>query len=568
MRKSLVLVLAAVLILGLASVSLAKVLDPKVEPGQIGKYGGTFVDYSINDPKTFNLVTAKETSSTGVLSLLVFEGLTEVNYETMEIEPALAKSWKFSDGGKVCTFQLRRGVTWQDGQPFTADDVVFSYQMYFDPAVGSSTRDVFMIDGQLPQVKKIDTYTVQFILPKPFAPFLVNASAEILPKHKLEKAYKEGKLTETWGINTPVKEIVGTGPWRLADFKPGQRLVYTRNPNYWRVDKAGHTLPYLTRYIIEIVPNLETASLKFRSGELSAYEVRGEEYRLYKQGEKQGNYTVYNGGPTYATLFLVFNQNPNVTKEPKLSWFTNVKFRQALAYAIDKKTMIETIYDGNAVPQWAAISPAQKYYSNPKVKEYPYDLKKAQAVLAEAGFKKDAQGVLRDPKGNAVEFVINTNSGNSVRERALNIISEDFKKLGIKAIAQPMDFNKLVENLTTPNPWDAILIGLTGTYDPNGSSNTFGSWGGLHMWWPRQKEPATQWEARIDELMRQGAVTMEPSERRKIYFEVQDILAEQVPMIYTVTPTYLGAIRNTFGNAKVNAAGGYAWNSWQLFIKK
>ncbi len=414
MKKWWALGLAVLLIAATSAAALAKVENPKVVKGDIGKYGGTFIDYIESDPKTFNYVLSKDNTSTGVTRLLMFEGLTEMNYWTGEFEPGLAEKWEFSKDGKTWTFELRKGVTWSDGKPFTADDVIFSFQLYFDKENASSTRDVFTIDGQQPQVKKIDDYTVQLVLPKPFAPMLGNMTAPMLPKHKLEAAYKAGRFTTTWGVNAPVKDIVGTGPWVLADYKPGQRIVYTRNPRYWRVDEKGNQLPYMQRLILQIVPNAETASLKFKAGELSGYTVRPEEYRLYKQGERNGNYTVLDGGPDSGTLFLVLNQNPNTVKAPKLSWFTNVKFRQALAHAIDKQTMIDSLYDGLAEPQWAAISVADKLFSNKNVKKYQYDLKKAAEILESAGFKKGADGVLKDPKGNPVEFDLATNSNNTV----------------------------------------------------------------------------------------------------------------------------------------------------------
>lgn len=567
MKKWWALGLAVLLIAATSAAALAKVENPKVVKGDIGKYGGTFIDYIESDPKTFNYVLAKDNTSSGVTRLLMFEGLTEMNYWTGEFEPGLAEKWEFSKDGKTWTFELRKGVTWSDGKPFTADDVIFSFQLYFDKENASSTRDVFTIDGQLPQVKKIDDYTVQLVLPKPFAPMLGNMTAPMLPKHKLEAAYKAGKFTTTWGVNAPVKDIVGTGPWVLADYKPGQRIVYTRNPRYWRVDEKGNQLPYMQRLILQIVPNAETASLKFKAGELSGYTVRPEEYRLYKQGERNGNYTVLDGGPDSGTLFLVLNQNPNTVKAPKLSWFTNVKFRQALAHAIDKQTMIDSLYDGLAEPQWAAISVADKLFSNKNVKKYQYDLKKAAEILESAGFKKGADGVLKDPKGNPVEFDLATNSNNTVRVRAANLMKEDFGKLGIKVNFQPIAFNKLLEQLLTTFDWDAIVIGLTGTFDPNGGANTWTSKGGLHMWYPREPKPQTAWEARLDELFEQGAITLDQKERKKIYDEYQQIVSEEVPMIYTVNQKQFAALRNSIGNVRYNARGGYFWNSYQIYIK-
>ncbi|MBI5875989.1 MAG: ABC transporter substrate-binding protein, partial [Deltaproteobacteria bacterium] len=274
------------------------------------KYGGSFIEDTISDPKSFNPVIAKETSTTAVTGY-IFEGLTQMNPFTTEIEPHLAKSWEFSKDGKVWTFYLRDDVKWSDGKPFTADDVVFTYnQLYYNKSIPADARDILTIEGKEIKIEKVDNLTVRFTLPKPFAPLLFAMGFDILPKHVLEPVVKAGKFNSHWGVNTLPEQIVGTGPFLLSEYVPSQRVVMKKNPNYWRKDKKGNKLPYLDNIVMLIVPDQNSSLLKFQAGETDMLSMRREDYVVLKPQEAKGNFTIYNAGPTLSTTFLIFNQNP------------------------------------------------------------------------------------------------------------------------------------------------------------------------------------------------------------------------------------------------------------------
>ena len=213
------------------SVSFKK-LDPESFSPTAGTEGGTLYFILNGDPKTLNPALAQETTSTAVIGDL-FSGLTRLNLKTMEVKPDLALRWEVSEDGRVWTFYLRRDVRWSDGTPFTADDVVFTFnEIYYNDSIPTPTRDILTVKGKKIKVEKIDRYTVRFTLPEPFAPFLNALSAEILPKHKLEKFVREGTFNTAWNVNTDPSEIVGTGPWVIKEYVKGQRGVYLRNPYY------------------------------------------------------------------------------------------------------------------------------------------------------------------------------------------------------------------------------------------------------------------------------------------------------------------------------------------------
>jgi peptide/nickel transport system substrate-binding protein len=547
--------------------SLPGLPNPKVMVGEIGRYGGTFLDAQVSDPRTFNPILAQETTSTGPLGSL-FDGLVEDNGETTQTEPALAESWTVSKDGRTWTFVLRQGLQWSDGAPLTADDVLFTFRVIYDKRIPNSLADVLTVAGKPIDVTKVDSRTVRFHTAEPFGPFLRSIGIPILPRHKLLPAYEAGRFTQTWGVNTPPRELVGSGPYIMTEYRPAQRIVYVRNPHYWKVDMAGHRLPYIDRIILTIVPDQNALRLLFQAGQTDSYAVRPREYAEFKRGEKAGHYTVYDGGPTFGTEFLTFNENPRSGLPAyKLKWFQTQKFRQAVSYAIDRRAIINEVYAGHAIPQYGPESPADKFFYNPHVMKYPYNPAKALELLAESGFRKGPDGVLRDSEGHPVQFVISTNADNPDRVAIANIIRQDLARLGMQVILAPEAFNTLVNKLVESYQWEAVVLGLTGGIDPHNGQNVWKSSGSLHMWNPKQAHPATRWEAEVDRYFNLAATTVDQNRRRDYYFKYQEIIAEEVPVIYTAIPNAYVAVRNKFGNIHFTAFGGPFWNFPVIFIK-
>ncbi len=528
---------------------------------EIGNHGGSITIAQLSDPKSFNIMIAQETTTTDVLQY-TFEGLTATHGITTEVIPALAESWEVAGDKKTWTFKLRRNVQWFDGQPFTADDVTFTFNnVIYNPAITSSSKDALTIEGEQFAVEKIDDHTVRITTPVPYAPFLTQVGVPILPRHALEDAVSAGRFNETWGINTPPDQIIGTGPFKISQFLPAQMVVLERNSRYWKKDSAGNSLPYLDEIRMVIVPNQEVILLKFHAGELDVIGVRGQDYPILKPMERKNNFTIMNDGPAFGTNFVAFNQNPGKgdSGKPfldpiKLAWFKDVRFRRAVAHAIDKETIINNVMNGLGYPQIAAMSPAAMTFYNPDVPTYEYDLDMSRSLLADAGYKdRDGDGILEDPQGNTISFDLITNSGNSTRENMGLIIQADLKKVGIEVNFAPMDFNTLVTRLNKSYDWEALLLGLTGGTEPESGRNVWVSSGSLHLWHPQQKTPQTDWEAAIDSLFNAGVQELDLERRKEIYRHWQTIVAEQVPIIYTSLPAYVTAVRNTIGNAKPTA---------------
>jgi peptide/nickel transport system substrate-binding protein len=523
--------------------------------------GRRLVTATLSDPKTFNPVLVTDAASSGALSPL-FEGLVKTNPKTTRIEPELAESWEWSEDGKVCTFKLRRDVRWHDGKPLTAADVAFTFDAIYDDRVPNSSRFSLSVDGQRIATEVVDEQTIRFHLPRPFAPFLSAVGVPIIPEHILGEALAQGTFTHTWGIDTPPEQLVGTGPYRMRRYAAAQLIEYDRNPDYWMRDAEGRRLPYLEGQVVLIVPEQNAISLKFLAGQTYYYNPRPEEVADLQDRATELGITVAEVGSDTGDLFLSLNRNPrhyalpgtdsaapDGPHDPRLDWFTDRRFLRALAHAVDKRGMVDTIFYGFGEPAVSFISPENKLFYNPDLKDYEYDLALAGHLLDEAGYRdRDGDGWREDERGNRIEFGLITNAGNALRERMCSILRDDFEKLGIKINYRPLTFTALVERLNVNFDWDAVLIGFTGTIEPNNGANFLRSSGNLHLWNPAQKTPATPWEAEIDRLLDAGSAELDVEKRRVIYWRIQEILHDELPFIETVRQRVATAYRNTLLN--------------------
>lgn len=535
-----------------------------------GKYGGRFTDASVTDPKSFNPILANETTSTDLLAL-VFDGLVSRNPETLQIEPNLADSWEESPDHLKWTFKLRKGVRWSDGQPFTADDVVFTFDVIYDPDVPTAARDVLTFSGKPLKYKKIDDLTVEFELPTVVGPFLDLIGNSILPKHKLYDAWKAKQFNNQWSLSTPPSDIVGTGPFTIESYVSGQKLVYKRNPYYWRVSADNKQLPFLDGGVTLIVPDLNTAFLKFKANETDYSSIRSEDWKSIQEGAAAGNYKCLMGGPVWGFTYMSFNVNPAASKVPdyKRAWFNKKEFRQAVSFAINRDRIVSSVFRGIGRPLYSPISQANKVFFNDKLKPFPYDNARSAALLASIGLtKKNADGYLVDDAGHVVEFTLNTGSGNNIALQLCTAIQDDLKKVGIKVIIAPIDFNLLVEKMRKTYDWEANMLGLTGGVEPYNGRNFWASSGQSHTWYPKQPKPATPWEAEVDGIFDKAGKEPDEKKRKELYDRFQEIIYEQQPVIFLASQDALYAVRNRLTNVRPNPLARIGrWNA-QEFSEK
>jgi peptide/nickel transport system substrate-binding protein len=540
----------------------------------------------LSEPKTFNYLISTE--SPNVFGF-IYEGLITENGLTGEIESALAESWEVSEDAQRVVLTLREELQWSDGEPLTADDVVFTYNdLYFNEEIPSSIRDVLRIGeaGGLPTVRKLDQRRVEVTSPEPFAPLLRNMSLAILPAHSLRELVttknSEGEplFVSALGTDTNLAEIVGSGPYQLDSYTPSQRIVFRRNPHYWRQDSQGNPQPYIERIVWQIVESTDNALVQFRSGGLDLLGLQPDYFSLLKREERRGSFTIYEGGSAPGTNFIAFNLNQATRNgvplvDPiKSRWFNTVEFRQAIAHAIDRQSMINNTFQGLGQPQNSPISVQSPYFisSEEGLPVYDFDLEQSRELLLSAGFQYNASGQLLDAEGNRVRFTMITNSGNKVREAMGAQIKQDLSQIGIQVDFAPLAFNTLLNKLNSSLDWECYLLGLTGGVEPNGGANVWLTDGRSHRFNqaaqpgqpPIEGRVVSEWEQQIEQLYIRGAQTVDEAERRAIYAESQIITQQYLPFIYLVNPLTLTAVRDRIQNVKFSALGGALWNIYEL----
>ena len=431
-----------------------------------GHAGGRLAVALRSEPKTLNPALAEDEPSREVIRCLSAD-LIHINRLSLKTEPALAKSWHVSRDGKQYTLELRRGVRFSDGQPFNADDVIFSFQVYLDEKVDSSQRDLLVVGGKPITVVKVDDYTVRFELAQPYAAAerLFDGVA-ILPKHLLEKAYHDGTFSQAWNLSMPPGQFAGLGPFRLKEYVPGQRVVLERNPYYWKADRAGGGLPYLDEVVFSFVPSEDAQVIRFQSGEADVLSrFSADNFAVLQKQQLAKGYHLYDLGAGLEYNFLFFNLNdlgaknlPDIAK--KQAWFQDLRFRQAVSAAIDREGIVRLVYAGRATPLWNQGTPGNKLWDDPAIPHPARSLEHARELLKSAGFSWNKDGALLDARGAPVEFSILTSSSNAQRMKMATIIQDDLSQLGMKVHVVSLEFRAMVDRLQNSFNYEAAVMGL------------------------------------------------------------------------------------------------------------
>lgn len=563
--------------------------------GEPGIYGGQLVMAQPNDMQKFNVITADDVASLDVLWYHVFRCLVDYRNggDNPDYDLGLCTKWEVTPDAKEWTFYLRKGVRWSDGQPFNADDVVFSYDVVRDQIHEGNNRvqtpiaDIFN-EGKdasgktlYPELQKLDDYTVKFKLHQPNGAFLDNVfNLWLIPKHKWEQVWRDGKFNEAMGITEDPGNVVGLGPYRIKERTAGQRIVLERNPYFWKVDKTGQRLPYLDRIIFIITKDFNTITAKFEAGEIDVMDrVRAEEFSHIKRMESP-DVKVEDIGVSLDTYWLTLNQNTGVnpkTGKPfievwKQKLYRDQKFRQAISYAIDREGLANTVFAGRAVPLYSITTPGDKAWYSDDVMKYPYNKDLARQMLAELGLKdSNGDGFLEDGEGHTVEIVLNPNAGNSQRVSTAAFLVKNLQDVGIKCTSNPLDFSLISQMLSATFNFDAIVLGWRSGVPPGPANvkNTLLSSGQNHAFFPQQKAPSTEWEARLDELVKKIDETADQAQRKQMFAEVQRIWSEQMAEINLVSERVAIAYKNKFGNASPTPLPPrFTWNSEELYIKR
>jgi peptide/nickel transport system substrate-binding protein len=502
--------------------------------------GGTLVASLRSEPRSFNRLTSRD-YATDLFAMLTQGRLVRVNRATEEVEPWLAESWETSPDGLTYTLRLREGLRWSDGTPFTSDDVVFTFEAMYDPRNASVLNSSMRVDGRPLAVTAPDAHTVVVTYPAPFGPGIrLLDNLTIAPRHLLGEAAAAGTLGQAWTAATPAGELAGMGPFMLSRYEPGQRLVFDKNPRYWRRDDSGGPLPYLDRLVLDIVPDQNAELLRLESGQIDMLQqhLRPEDLSSVRRLAQDGRLQLLELGVGLDPDAFFFNLRPaKWASDPRGAWMPRAEFRQAISHAVDRESFANSVFLGAAVPVHGPITPGNRTWFSPNVPRYGYDPARARQLLEGLGLvPKGGEGWMADAAGTRARFSVLTYRGNTQLERGAEILREDLRAIGVEMDIVPLEVNALIQRLLAGD-FDAIYFSLSATdTDPAMNKDFWLSSGSAHIWHIGQASPATEWEREIDQLMTRQAASLDHDERVRLFEEVQRIFAGQLPVIYFVTP--------------------------------
>jgi peptide/nickel transport system substrate-binding protein len=508
--------------------------------------GGNAVASTRTDPRSFNRLVHSQIA-TEIVSLLTQGRLVRIDRVTQELEPWLAERWDVSADHLTFTLTLREGLVWSDGTPFTSADVVFTFDALYDPRTQSTLASALRPGGQPLTVTAPDARTVVIGFHSVFAPGIrILDNLPMFPKHKLEGALAAGAFGNAWTADTPTSELVSIGPFSLTEYVPAQRMVFDRNPSYWRKDARGVQLPYLDKLTIELVPSQDTEVVRLQTGQTDFMQqsLRASDLATLRPLELEGRLQVQELGVSPEADAFVFNLRPEKwTKDPREPWMNRKEFRQALSHAVDREAFSDAVFLGTAVPIHGPITPGNKEWFWPSVPRYEFSREKAKALLEGLGLiNRDQDEWLEDAQGKEARFTALVFSGNSVVERSATVVREDLRQVGVAVDLVPLEPNAIYQRLVAGD-FDAAFVQFTGNSgDPAGVKDFWLSSGSAHLWNIGQKTPATDWEQEIDALIARQSATLDMAERKRLFNDVQRLFAENLPILYFAAPrVYIAA---------------------------
>jgi len=537
---------------------------------EIGTYGGVLNLALAADPDGFCPALSNSGYSLEVMSY-IYEGLITTNPATLEYEPNLAESWTVSEDGLQWTFKLQPDLIFSDSVPLTADDVVFTFNdVIYNDQLNSPLNYNFRVNNKKIVVSKVDSLTVKFSLPEPFAPFLTIAGVSIMPKHKYETAALDGSLESALSNGAAPEDVVGTGPFRLKKVELGERIVLERNPLYRKFDMAGNRLPYLDEINLLIIKEPNIQMMKFKAGELDQLVVQGEHYPMLKPAEQSHNLRLYRTGPRWYNSFFQFNQNNQLNEDgvpyldpKKQEWFRTKEFRQAAAYAVNYEEIINIAYNGLAQLPGGVWEPHKGKFNSPEARLYNYDTAMADSLYESIGMiDRDGDGFREDSDGVPVEFTLSTSAGVKLIEDIYSMVRKDFEEVGIKMNLQFLEFNTLINRTTDTYDWEVVAFASGGIMDPHfGMSGMscktnryrinplrYDGQGGSEI-----EKFDRDYELRIHDIFVEAASEMDESRRIELYQEWQNIYQEEALSIYMPLKEVILGQQNHFGNVQLTS---------------
>ncbi|MFC1501203.1 ABC transporter substrate-binding protein [Elusimicrobiota bacterium] len=489
--------------------------------------GDIYVAASIGDATYLNPVLAADSASNDINSL-VYNGLVKYDKD-LNLVGDLARYWSISEDGTVIRFILRNDAKWHDGKPFTSDDVKFTYEKLVDPEVRTPYSSDFLI---IKEMQILGPYTVRIVYKKPLASSLESWGIGIIPKH----IFEEGDFNK----NPANRKPIGTGPYVFKEWNTDEKIVLEANPSYFEGK------PLIDRYIYRIVPDQSVQFLELRNQSIDQMGLTPDQWNAYPVFFKNYNKFKY---PSFSFTYLGFNLT--------MPLFSEKKFRQAIAHAIDKEEIINGVLLGMGKVASGPFPP-QSWAYNHSVKDYEYDIDKSLDLLEELGWEDSNNDGYLDKDGVLLEFTILTNQGNKMRSMTAEIIQEQLKKIGVKVNVRIIEWSALVHQFIDKKKFEALVMGWGLARDPD----QYSLWHTSQMG-EGQYNFISYSNPDIDWLLYSGRSTLDKDERIKTYNSIHRIMARDLPCIFLYYPNALPVVHKRFIGPEVSAAGiGWNFNEW------
>lgn len=496
--------------------------------------GDSLIEGTIGEASTLIPLLATDASSHAVAGQ-IYNGLVKYD-KNLNIVGDLAESFDISRDGLNITFHLRHGVKWHDGAPLTSRDVLYTYRVTIDPKTPTAYAEDFK------QVKRItapDLYTIRVSYDSPFAPALASWGMSILPAHLLE-----GKdITKSPLSRNPV----GTGPYRFKEWVPGQKIVLEANNDYFE----GR--PYIDRYIYRIIPDGSTMYMELKAGAIDLMTLTPVQFARQTAAKSfTSRFNKYRY-PSSSYLYMGYN-----LRHPL---FRDKRIRQAMTAAINKDELVQGVLFGMGQKAHGPIVPGRWAY-NPAVKDIGYDPRHAAELLAEAGWKeKNSDGILVKD-GRPFKFTILTNQGNQQRLMTAQIIQQRLLQIGIDVKIRVVEWATFLKEFVNKGDFEVVLLAWSISQDPDM----------FDIWHSSKNKPGElnfigYSNAEVDRLLIEGRSTFDIEKRKRAYYRIQEILADEQPYTFLYVPDSLPVVSARIRGVEP-APAGIGHNQIRWFVPK
>jgi len=500
-------------------------------------YDDTFIESSIGDASYLNPVLASDSASSSINGM-VFNGLVKYNAQ-IQLVGDLAEKWEISKDGLVFTFYLRKNVKWHDGQAFTAEDVLYTFERLIDPEVKTPHSSSY---EKVKKVELLDPYTLRILYKEPYVPALESWGIGIIPKHIFKGA--KGKEFNEHPAN---KKPIGTGPYIFKEWRVDEKIALEANPKYF----DGR--PHIAKYVFRIIPDNAVEFLELRNKSIDTMVLTPDQYHAYPEFFEE--YKKYRF-PRAAYTYLGFNLNHPIFKEKLV--------RLALAHALQKKELVQAVLLGMGQSATGPFLPLSWSF-NSEVKDFEYNPKLSKQMLQEAGWQDLNQDGILEKDGKNFEFTLMTNQGNKMRALTAEIIQEQLKKVGIKMNIRIVEWSTFIKNFIDKKNFEAIILGWALSPDPDI----------YNIWHSSQKKDGqynfvSYQNLEVDALLEEGRKTFDQQKRKEIYRKVHGLVHDDIPYIFLFYPDFLPVVQERFVGPKVVALSsfGFGWNFDKWFVPK